>query len=286
MKIVVLGISGLIGSYIFKELSNEFLTIGTLRKSKNKYRDIKLFEDSNVLDRINILNFDNLIIILNKIDPDIVINCIGITKRKILNNVLEVLKINTLFPHELAKWGFKNDKKIIHFSTDCVFNGKKGNYNEESLTNAYDLYGQSKALGEIKYKNTLTIRSSFIGRELFDKTELLEWVISNNNNKIFGYKNTMYSGVSALYLASFVKKIISENRKFSGLYNLSLENPISKYDLICLIRDSFKLQLEIIPETEKIHNPTLDGSKLKNEMKLNIPSWKYMMDELAKNIIN
>ena len=286
MKIIVLGASGLIGSYMFRELSKTFETFGTIRKSKIKYKDIALFKSNKIIDNIDILNLDNLNKLLESLKPNIIVNCIGVTKRKISDNLLDVIKINSIFPHELVKWGLINSARIIHFSTDCVFNGLTGNYNEKSNTNAFDIYGKTKALGEIQYDNCLTIRSSFIGRELFDKTELLEWVISNNGKKIKGFKKTMYSGVSALFLSKFIKNIINDHIKLNGLFQLSTDIPISKYDLICLIRDCFDLNIEIIPENNKYHCPTLDNSKLKNKMNFEIPSWKEMLVELKNNKIN
>jgi dTDP-4-dehydrorhamnose reductase len=286
MKVIVLGASGLIGSYMFNELSKDFETIGTIRKSKKDHENIDLFKSDKIIDNIDILNFDDLIKLLKILKPNVIINCIGVTKRKISENVLDVIKINSIFPHELAKWGSYNYAKIIHFSTDCVFNGLEGNYNEKSITNAFDIYGKTKALGEIQYENSLTIRSSFIGRELFDKTELLEWVISNNGEKIKGFKKTMYSGVSALFLSKWIKDIIINHSKLNGLYQLSSDTPISKYDLLCLIRDCFELNLEIIPENNKSHYPTLDSSKLKNKINFVIPSWEEMLVELKNNKIN
>ena len=161
MKIVVLGISGLIGSHIFKEFSKNFNTIGTLRKSIGNYKGVSLFKNDNVIDNVDVLNFENLSNILTKAKPYYIINCVGITKRKINNNISKVIEVNSVFPHKLADWAIKNNSRLIHFSTDCVYNGFEGNYNEKSPTNALDIYGKTKALGEIDYKNCLTIRSSF-----------------------------------------------------------------------------------------------------------------------------
>ena len=125
------------------------------------------------------------------------------------------------------------------------FSGNKGNYNELSITDADDLYGKSKAKGEIlNNTSTLTIRSSMIGREIYNFTELLEWVISNNNSDIHGYTKAIYSGVTTLWMGELINELIQKNYNLSGLYNIS-STPISKYDLICKIKDNFNLKIKI-----------------------------------------
>ena len=286
MKIVVLGVSGLIGRYVFSELSSSFDVIGTTTKNYNDISETKFFsKNKNILYDFKILNYESCFKKLEEIQPKYILNCIGITKRKINDNILDVLEVNSVFPHKLARWSQNFNIKIIHFSTDCVFDGNKGYYSDLDIPNAKDLYGKSKGLGEIIYDNALTIRSSFIGFEQFDKTELLEWVLSQNNKSIFGYKKTMYSGVSALFLAQFVKKIILEKININGLFNLAPKKPISKYDLIKLIILEFNLNINLIPEKEKIHNPTLNGEELRKKIDFKIPNWTEMIKDLIRNKI-
>lgn len=282
MRILILGISGLIGHKLFQELSEDFEVFGTLHKSKRQYGDIHLFSGQNAIENINVSEFEILKGVLYAINPDVILNCVGITKRKSeINDACKVLTINSVFPHRLANWAEINQKRVIHFSTDCVFNGEIGNYKETSLTNAEDVYGKTKALGEIDYKHTLTIRSSFIGQELFEKTELLDWFLSQNGNQIKGFRKTLYSGVSTIIMARVVKNIILNYPNLFGLYQLAPEKPISKYDLLCIAKEAFNVNVEIIPEDEQIHLPTLDGSKLRNEINLIIPTWHEMMNELS-----
>ena len=282
MRILILGVSGLIGHKIFQELSESFEVFGTLHKSKNHYGNITLFSGQNVIENINVSEFEILKGVLYTVNPDVILNCVGITKRKTeINNAFEALTINSVFPHQLANWAKINQKRVIHFSTDCVFNGKTGNYRETSLTTAEDVYGRTKALGEINYKHTLTIRSSFIGQELFGKTELLEWFLAQNGKQIKGFTNTLYSGVSTTFMARVVKNIISNFPNLSGLYHLATDIPISKYELLCLAKEAFNVNVDIIPEDEHVHLPTLDASKLKRKINLIVPAWNEMMKELA-----
>ena len=284
MRILILGVSGLIGHKLLQELSADFEVFGTLHKKKNLYGNFPLFADKNIIENINVVEFEILKGVLSAINPDVILNCVGITKRKIDNeNPVETITINSTFPHLLANWAKTNQKRVIHFSTDCVFDGKIGNYTEKSLTNAEDLYGRTKALGEINYNHTLTIRSSFIGQELFDKTELLDWFIAQNGKQIKGYKNTFYSGVSTIFMARVVKNIILNFPNLSGLYQLAPDKPISKYELLNLAKEAWNVKVDIIPDDEQVHNPTLDAAKLKHEINLIVPSWREMMNELASN---
>jgi len=284
MRILILGVSGLIGHQLFKQLSQYHETFGTLHRKKQEYGNLKLFSENNIIENIDVNNFEFLKGVINTINPDVILNCVGITKRKIsLDNILETLEVNALFPHKLADWTLLNKMRVIHFSTDCVFNGETGNYSEDSLTTAEDTYGRTKALGEIKYSHTLTIRSSFIGRELFDKTELLEWFLAQDGKKINGFKKTYYSGVSTIFMSKVVNKILTEYPDLSGLYQLAPEKPISKYELLCIAKKAFNLTVEILPDELHMHNPTLNSTKLRKEINLTIPSWEEMMNELAQD---
>jgi dTDP-4-dehydrorhamnose reductase len=284
MRILILGVSGLIGHRLYQELSRDFEVYGTLHKSKNSYGNIPMFSGNNVIGNVDVTEFVKFTGMLSAINPDVIVNCVGITKRKTEINVpVAALTINSVFPHLLADWAGNTGKRLIHFSTDCVFDGKTGNYSETSLTTAEDIYGRTKALGEIRYNHTLTIRSSFIGQELFGKTEFLEWFLSQNGKQIKGFRNTLYSGVSTIFMARVISDILSNYSNLSGLYNLAPEKPISKYDLIKLAKEAYKIDVDIIPDDEHIHYPTLDGSKLRKEIKLIVPSWQEMMFDLSSN---
>lgn len=283
MKIVILGTSGLIGHKLFQIIQDAgHKTYGILHGKKSNFSEIDFLQGDSIIESVEATDFDKLQGILHAIQPDVVLNCIGITKRKEeVNDPIQALGVNSLFPHRLANLAQEMSFRVIHFSTDCVFNGELGNYNEESDTTGEDAYGKTKALGEVRYPHTLTIRSSFIGRELAGKTELLEWLISQNGKTIKGFTKAWYSGVSTIFMAKTVLDIIENYPNISDLHQLSTPEPISKYDLLCLARDAFKLDIEIIPDSSFEIKPTLDGSKLKQAMNLTIPSWQYMMNELA-----
>ena len=148
MRILILGGSGMIGHMLWQRLSLHYPeTYTTLRKKRADYKRFSLFENDKVIDDIDASDFSMLKGILKGLQPQVVLNCIGVTKRHIdENNVIPCMMLNSLLPHYLAEWGLDNGVRIINFSTDCVFDGKLGNYKESSFPSADDLYGRTKAL--------------------------------------------------------------------------------------------------------------------------------------------
>ena len=282
MKVVVLGASGLIGHKLFEKLSLRFDTYGMLRLKVEKYDNDFFKNYDNFVGQIDVHDFNNLIKNLNRINPDVILNCVGITKRKNeINLPLESIYVNSIFPHKLLNWVANNNKRLIHFSTDCVFNGNEGNYSELSLTNSEDNYGRTKALGEVNSKNGLTIRSSFIGRELLTNSELLEWFLSEKKESIKGFKNALYSGVSTNFLAKTVGDIIEFFPELHGLRQLSVKNPISKYDLLMIAKDKFNKSVDIIVDKKFKIDASLNGDLLRKEISYGNPNWNDMMEELS-----
>ena len=198
---------------------------------------------------------------LNNLCPDFIINAAGITIRRGVNNKIHrTILINSALPHLLAEWTKMNNKKLIHFSTDCVFSGKTGFYSELSLPDAEDLYGKTKALGEVSNSNTLTLRASMIGRELENKTELLEWFLKQIDSDIYGFSKVIYSGISTNRMAEYIFKIINDYPEMHGIYNVS-STPISKHDLLRLFNLYFNKTTNIICDESYKSNKDLDSIK-------------------------
>lgn len=278
MKVLILGAGGLIGHKLFQVLGDDLEVYAALHGSSNH----PCFSGSNVYTNVDVLEFDKLTDLIESNGIDVILNCVGITKRKAeIKDLQHAISVNSLFPHKLARWAGESNRRVIHFSTDCVFDGSEGDYTESSNTTGTDTYGKTKALGEINYPYALTIRSSFIGRELKDKTELLEWCLSCRGMEIKGFDRAFYSGVSTICMARVVKDIITNHKSLSGLYQLASEEPVSKYDLLCQINESFKLGIDIVRDSSFETMPTLNGSRLKSAMSLELPGWKEMLDELA-----
>lgn len=180
----------------------------------------------------DINDFNELEEIIKSVKPDYIINCIGIIKQSHLaNNYLEALSVNALLPHKLEKLASVNNAKLIHISTDCVFNGKGGNYLETSFSDADDLYGRSKFLGEVNYGCGITLRTSIIGKELpGNNYGLVNWFF-NQHNKINGFTRAIFSGLTTVELSKVILDIVIPQNLVAGLYQVA-SNPISKYELL------------------------------------------------------
>lgn len=284
MKILILGGDGMIGHKMAQVLSNfNYEIVISIREQRELTKQcfssqIKVF--------FNDFLKENVQTFLDRVNPDVIINAIGITIRRGVNDhVSDAIYINAYFPHQLANWAGIHNKRLIHFSTDCVFSGSEGSYSEDATPNALDYYGKTKGLGEVFSKNSLTLRSSMIGPELFNKTELFEWVINNKEKEINGFSRVMYSGVTTVYTANLIADLIENYNNVSGIYNIA-SNPISKFELLHLINDNFDLGLVINKDQNIISNKTLDTSKIEKELGIKSPSWNELIIELKKDYMH
>lgn len=284
MKILILGGNGMIGHKMYQILSSKYDRTWVLfKKSKQFVKNIHLFNQRRIIDNFDLCNFDKLTLLLNELMPDILINASGVTiRRGIYDNILKTININSVLPHYLNNWVLQNKKKLIHFSTDCVFTGKSGNYTEYSLTDAFDIYGKTKSLGEIISSNTLTLRGSMIGRELENKTELLEWTLKQSNKTILGYEKAIYSGITTTQMADFILRILTEFPEMNGVYNVSSE-PISKLELIKLFNIHFKIGANIECENSYVSDKSLNSTKFYTTTGFIKPNWNDLMIDLIKD---
>jgi len=219
---------------------------------------------------------------LEKEKPSYMINCIGIVKQRDESKAaIPSITINSLLPHLLAEWGLGWSGRLIHFSTDCVFSGKKGNYSEDDPSDAEDLYGKSKFLGEVsEAPNALTLRTSIIGRELSQFKSFLEWFLAQKSKQAKGFRKVIYSGVTTNYIAELVGKIISDHPRLSGLYQVTAP-AITKYDLLTRIRDAYKLDIKIVPEDSEISDRSMNGQYFCQATGYKEPSWDDLIAQLA-----
>jgi dTDP-4-dehydrorhamnose reductase len=285
MFILILGGTGMLGHKLFQRLRNRYSeTYCTIRGSIDQplLRSIDLFHVGGVIEHCDAGDFRMLENLLVKHRPRVVINCIGIVKHRAeAKQSVPSIAVNALLPHLLAgvcdRWG----GKLIHFSTDCVFSGKCGSYQESDSTDAEDLYGRTKALGEIIDGTTLTLRTSIIGRELTHSDSLLQWFLRQGNKHISGYTRAMYSGVTTNYMARVVANLIEAPSIPSGLFQVTSDK-ISKFDLLCLLKEAYRLDV-ITPDPKFICDRSMKGDKFAKATGQICPAWPDLVAELAND---
>lgn len=268
IKILLLGATGMAGHVAYHYL-----------KETDKYEILdvvfrnKLTADSIVLDVTDKHATEELI---KTVKPDIIVNCIGILIKGSRQHPDNAIYINAYFPHLLERLSSEIDAKLIHISTDCVFSGKKGNYTEYDFKDADDVYGRSKALGEVENDRDLTIRTSIIGPELKQSGEgLFHWFM-HQEGKVNGFTDAIWGGVTTLELAKAIDKAIDNN--LTGLVHLSNGTGINKYDLLNLFKSIWiRNNIDINPFEGHAVDKSLQSS---TKFNMNVPSYSAMLDEL------
>jgi dTDP-4-dehydrorhamnose reductase len=267
--VLVLGANGMAGSMISNYLlSTNKYEIHTFDLIKPKYGNAVAGDA---------LDFDNLEKIIHDIQPNTIINCIGILNQYAENNKLSAILLNSYLPHYLAKMSLNLGYKIIHLSTDCVFSGIKGSpYSVADLKDGSSFYDISKSLGELYYDNHLTFRNSIIGPDTNETgIGLFNWFM-NRTEKTFGYSEAIWGGITTLTLAKAIDAAIDQD--LCGLYQLSNNTEISKLSLLSIINEVFDKRIELVPAKSVKYNKSLFSSM--GEFKFHVPSYREMIEEL------
>ncbi|MCR4081618.1 dTDP-4-dehydrorhamnose reductase family protein [Providencia stuartii] len=266
-KVVILGSNGMLGHSLLKNIKNCQL-YGIQRKAS---------EQKNII-TINDFFSNELYNSLDILSPDVIINCVGVIKQKnISNDVLHTLPINSIFPHLLAQYTEKNNSRLIHFSTDCIFDGKEGMYGDEHEFSAKDLYGISKYLGEIKNNpSTLTLRVSIIGHGIEPNDSLIDWFISQNGTEVKGYTKAYFSGLPCKEIANILTNYIIYNEELFGLYNLSADR-ISKFDLLKLVAQKYHLNIKINECDSLVIDRSLNSERFKKATGYKNKTWPELI---------
>ncbi len=274
-KILILGGTGMLGHVLFRELSkcpnyDVYTTVRNFSEAK-RYFPSELSSKIRA-DSVDADNFDSVIRALASIQPQIVINCIGLIKQlPLASDPLSAITVNAQLPHRISLVCRTANARMIHISTDCVFDGKKGKYTEADISNAEDIYGRTKYLGEVNYSHCITLRTSIIGHELKGKYGLIEWFLAQNG-KTKGFIKAFYSGFPTIEMARIISDYVLPNPDLSGVYHVSSE-PISKYDLLKLVAETYLKDIEIEPVEDLVQDRSLDSTVFRTKTGYMPPSW-------------
>ncbi|HMC22639.1 MAG TPA: SDR family oxidoreductase [Thermoanaerobaculia bacterium] len=281
LRILILGGAGMLGHKLAQEFRNRFETWVTLRGSAGAYSEHSLFDLARIIPHTDISSFDAVVRAMKTARPDAVINCIGVIKQlPTAKDPLLSIETNALFPHRLANLCAAAAVRVIHISTDCVFSGAKGQYTESDVADAHDLYGRTKYLGEISGDQMLTLRTSIVGRELRTSSGLVEWFLSQRRGRVRGWTRAVYTGLTTLVLARVIGDILERYAPLNGVYQVA-SDPITKYELLCLLGDAYGAEVEIERSDEVAIDRSLDGSRFRAATGFVAPSWLDMVGEMA-----
>lgn len=290
MNIMVLGATGMLGHRLLWGLDElGYTVLGGVRTDVSTiepYCRLPVFRDKQRI----IVGLDGYDIVglrkkLLSIKPDVILNCIGVIKqREEGQSSVSCIALNALLPHVLEELVLTWGGWLINFSTDCVFKGDRGHYNEADCCDATDWYGRTKAIGEVTGTNALTLRTSIIGRELKTHRSLLDWFLAQNGKIVKGFSRAVYSGITTCEMVRVIDLLLSEYPNLRGLYQIASE-PISKYDLLCLIQSAANLDIQIVrDETTVSINRSLKAGRFFQKTGYRAPSWPKMISSLVDDI--
>ncbi|KJC42508.1 dTDP-4-dehydrorhamnose reductase [Bradyrhizobium sp. LTSP885] len=275
--VLVLGATGMLGNAMFRGFAQSpgYRAFGSTR-AKGLHGSFPEAMRANLISDVDVENVDALSTVLADVKPDVVINCVGLVKQlSEAKDPLATLPVNAVLPHRLARLCRLADARLVHISTDCVFDGAKGNYSEQDQPNAVDLYGRSKLLGEVDCENAVTLRTSIIGHELNSAHGLIGWFMSQSGS-IKGFTKAIFSGLPTAELMRVIRDFVLTDHSLRGLYHVSAA-PISKYELLRIVADSYGRTIEIVPDETLIIDRSLDSSRFRQRTGYRPPEWPVLV---------
>lgn len=280
-KVLILGANGMLGRTLLLRViqSDSFDVAVTSRPGDFDARLEKLVNQKKLaIYYLDALAPDQSKKVFANFSPDFIVNCIGIIKqRRESDNPLQSIAVNSLFPHWLSNMAQEIGAKLVHISTDCVFSGDVGNYSEDDVTDARDLYGRSKSLGEVIDDGCVTLRTSIVGHEVGKRHGLLDWFL-NETSEVKGFSNAFFSGVTTLELADQIIKLMTHPIHLYGVYHIA-GNKISKLELLTKIGKAYNKNIIITPSDYLKIDRSLNGSRWNQKTGYIAPSWDKLLND-------
>jgi dTDP-4-dehydrorhamnose reductase len=280
-RVLVLGGSGMLGHKLVQVLGEGFETWATVRGEAIPPAASAVLDPARTVTGVRAEAAASVERALDASGADVAVNAIGIIKQAdAARQAVPAIRINALFPHELAEACAARGARLVHVSTDCVFSGARGGYREDDTPDATDLYGRSKLLGEVTGPGALTLRTSIVGRELQGASGLFEWFLSQRGGRVRGFSRAVFSGLTTAALSRLVGELIERQPALDGLWHVSAE-PIDKLTLLQELRDATGADVEIEPDDSLVIDRSLDSSRFRAAVGWSPSSWPTMLAELA-----
>jgi dTDP-4-dehydrorhamnose reductase len=284
VKLLILGGDGMLGHELLLGWRHRHDVHVTLRNGRATYAQHGLFDAGRSHFGIDVRRLQDLVAVFGDVRPDAVVNAVGVVKqRAAAHEAIPSIEINALFPHRLAELCQAAGARMVHLSTDCVFSGAKGGYTERDPSDAQDLYGRTKYLGEVDRPGCLTLRTSIVGLELSHRASLVEWYLAQRGT-VRGFRRAIYSGLTTREMARAIEHLLLHDPALSGVWHLSSE-PISKYDLLARLGKRLgRTDVTLEPDESVACDRSLDSSALASRTAYRVPDWDAMLDGLASDI--
>lgn len=283
MRVLVLGATGMLGNAVIRVLTeNERHEVwGSMRNEGDR----RYFVDElqpRLLAGVDVLDPDALADAMVRIKPEVVINCVGLIKQLAdAKDPLAALPINAMLPHRLAKMCALSGARLIHISTDCVFSGRRGGYLETDLSDAEDLYGKSKFIGELhNLPHAITLRTSIIGHELHSNYALVDWLLAQEG-EVKGFTKAVFSGLPTVELARVIKDFVLPHPELHGLYHVSA-TPIDKFSLLSLVAEIYGKTITIRRDEEFRIDRSLDSDRFTQATGYVAPTWPELVKRMLQ----
>jgi dTDP-4-dehydrorhamnose reductase len=223
--------------------------------------------------------------VIQAVQPDIIINAVGAIKQHDLYSAVDdTYYINAVLPHLLALWTQGTSTYVVQFSTDCVFRGDRGGYSEADQPDVEDLYGRSKACGELDYGRHLTLRTSIIGFEPSNQLGLLSWLLRHpRGSEVRGYSEAIYSGLPTTTVGrTLIELVNSTTLSLSGIYHVASEQ-ISKFELLKRVNEALSLGHHILPDLSVKIDRSLSDTRFRAATGTSRPDWGTLVAELVND---
>ena len=273
----------MLGHKLCEYLPERFEVFGVARRPVLELEPYRCFKNTRLVGGLDCTEPGALIPLIKALKPAFVINAVGLVKQAAkADDQRENERINTGLPRMLAILAGEHSFRLVHISTDCVFDGSRGGYREDDPISAKDSYGRTKASGEVYGEGCLTLRTSIIGKELFHRQGLLEWFIGKRGQTVQGFNKAFFSGLTTQAFSRLLLTILTEYPELEGLFHVSSDR-ISKYDLLTKVNERLGLNVEIIPDETVDIDRSLDSSLFRSVTQLPIPSWDAMISELRND---
>ena len=281
-KVLVLGATGMLGNAVLRLFAQSagYEVVGSAR-SWSALRLLPADLSDRVICGVDVEHIDSLINLFSKVQPNVVINCIGLVKQLAeADDPLAAIPINSLLPHRLARLCGVAGARLVHMSTDCVFSGAKGMYTEADMSDAKDLYGRSKYLGEVDYPHAVTLRTSIIGHELSGGHSLVGWFLAQQGG-VKGFRRAIFSGLPTVELAKVIRDHVIPHPELQGVHHVSAD-PINKFDLLTLISNVYGKKIDIATDDHFIIDRSLDSSRFRNATGFQPQSWPELVRRMRE----